>query len=159
MTADAVVPRPLTRQVKATAIDQDTGAVLALEWSEPLKKRPGRHPRAIEPFCIVFPEGMARLISSDLTGGDLRVFWQLVAIMAFEQPFPYSTNAIAEATGIRKQNVSRSIGRLRRDGFIIDVDRHILLDPYIVWRGSLPSRMHWLARLEKPRTTTPEGTP
>jgi hypothetical protein len=152
MTVPSVERSALVKTIRARATDPETGQILDLEWKEPLKRRPGRHPRAIEPFAIVFPESLPRLARMRLTGTERQVLDCLIATMGFEGPFTASPTTIGDMLDLDRRNVASAMTRLRRLGVIIAMpNREILLDPLIVWRGSLRSRVEWLARLEKPR--------
>lgn len=160
MDDDAARERKLTRTVRRDAIDPDTGQALRLEWEEPLKRRPPKTGKSAEPFGLMFPEGARRLATLRLGAEENWVLWYLIGIMAFEDSFKINVSQMGRDLGIRQPNASRALASLRRRGLVIDMpNRRILLDPNIVWRGSLLSRMEMLARLTPAPKPRPEGTP
>lgn len=137
-----------------TAIDTETGAVLDLEWEEPVAARRPKDARQSEPFAITFPQGMRQLAKLDLTGTDWAVLLHLVGIMGFEDAFKASSTLTGVALGLDRRNVARSMSRLKARGVLIDRGRAmVLINPDYFWRGRIAQRLAMLARLETEKAT------
>lgn len=140
----------LTRRVRRTYLDEDSGEQKTLVHEEPVKRRPPKDSRSKEPFAIAFPEGMRQLAMLPLTQTDWAVLMHLVGIMGFEEPFTASPTKIGAALGLDRFAPSRSLRHLRGLGIILDVDRkNIWLHPDFFWRGSLTKRVELLIRLNR----------
>lgn len=155
--------KQLTRQVTKTYVDVETGESFVFATEEALKKRPPRDMRSLEPFGMIFPEAVAKLATMGLTSADWNVLMHLVGIMGFEDSFRYSSKEIGAALGIRPNNVSRSIVKLKELGILIDLgQRRIYIHPDYFWRGSLKARIQVMHHLEKNRSgsaTVPQFRP
>ena len=153
-----MVEGKLFREVTRAYVDVETGETRMFRTEEALKKRPPRDMRSLEPFAMIFPDAIAKLALLGLTTTDWRVLMHLVGIMGFEDPFRYSAKEIGVAIDVHRNNVSRSISRLKELGILIDLGhRRVYIHPDYFWRGSLKARIQVMHHLEKNRSGSATG--
>ena len=92
-------------------------------------------------YVRAFQEGLLEIIcDKDLTGDDIRVFLAIMSHMEFDNKFTMPLGHLAEAIGIKRQNVSKSVKKLlekqylNRDGNQGQVN-HYMIDPRIIIRA------------------------
>jgi len=92
-------------------------------------------------YVRAFQEGLLEIIcDKDLTGDDIRVFLAIMSHMEFDNKFTMPLGHLAEAIGMKRQNVSKSVKKLlekqylNRDGNQGQVN-HYMIDPRIIIRA------------------------
>ena len=97
-------------------------------------------------------QALSFIAQSDLTGNDLKVLFQLLTILDFENLIQVSQAEVALVLGMNKQHVSRSIKNLVELGVIhegpkIGRSKSYRLDPEFGWKGS--AKLHKEALKQK----------
>ena len=92
-------------------------------------------------YVRAFQEGLLEIIcDKDLTGDDIRVFLAIMSHMEFDNKFTMPLGHLAEAIGMKRPNVSKSVKKLlekqylNRDGNQGQVN-HYMIDPRIIVRA------------------------
>ena len=91
-------------------------------------------------YVRAFQEGLLEIIlDKDLTGDDIRVFLAIISHVEYENKFIMPLGHLAEAIGMKRQNVSKSVKKLlekqylNREGNQGQVN-HYMVDPRIIAR-------------------------
>lgn len=84
---------------------------------------------------------MMQLAKSDLSAGDMKVFFSMVSILDFENLLVVNQADMGRELGIHRHHVNRSIKRLidmevLLEGPRIGVSRSYRLNPQFGWKGS-----------------------
>ena len=88
-----------------------------------------------------FQEGLLELILDDnLSGDDLRTFFGILAHLEYENKFTMSLTALAEKLGMYRPNLSRSVNKLVRKGYLTKENsqgkiNHYMVDPRIAFKA------------------------
>ena len=126
-------------------VDMDTGEVL----QGCMVYLPYR-PKHTERFFMAFQDGLMKIAEDDeLTGADFRVLLHLFGQLDFENYLHISQKDIAEALGVQKQHISRSMRLLIAKGIVVDGPKVGRIKTY-----RLSSNLGWKGRvtnLEKQR--------
>ncbi len=92
-------------------------------------------------YVRAFQEGLLEIIcDKDLTGDDIRVFLGIISHVEYENKFTMPLGHLAEAIGIKRQNVSKSVKKLLEKRYLIKDGNqgqvnHYMVDPRIVLRS------------------------
>ena len=88
-------------------------------------------------YVRVFQEGFLEIVlDKDLTGDDMRVLFGMISHMEYENKFTVPLGRLAEAIGMKRQNVSRSVQKLLQKRYLTKDGNqgrvnHYLIDPRI----------------------------
>ena len=128
-------------QRRLGTIDLDTGEVL----EEGVPVWIGRKPKITERWFMALQEGIEQLAKDcELTGEHYRVLLYLMSRLDFQNYIQVPQNDIAEALGMRKQNVSRAVKLLEQKNIILrgsKVGRSntFRLSSNLGWKGNVKS--------------------
>ena len=88
-----------------------------------------------------FQDGLMELIlDNDLSGDDLRVFLGILANLEFENRFTMSLTDLAKKLGMYRQNLSRSVNKLQKKGYLVKEGsqgkiNYYMVDPRIAFKS------------------------
>lgn len=132
----------ITKRAVLTLVDPSTGEALADGQFVYQQRQPARFK---ETYIVAFQHGMALLAQSDLTANDHKTLLALLARLTLNNHVLIAQKEIAEATGIRPNNISRSINRLMERQIIskgpkFGHSNSYKLNPDYVWFGKADQR-------------------
>ena len=105
-------------------VDEDTGLI---EYFRPLREK-----KIAGSWVAMFQQGLAWIAKQNLTGEQWNVFAFLLSIVDFQNYIRISQKDIAEALGMKHQNVSRSIKKLEELDIIVEGPRAGLHKTYML---------------------------
>ena len=88
-----------------------------------------------------FQEGLLEIIlDSDLSGDDLRTFFGILAYLEYENKFTMSLTALAEKLEMYRPNLSKSVNKLVKKGYLSKENNqgkvnHYMVDPRIAFKS------------------------
>jgi DNA-binding transcriptional ArsR family regulator len=128
------------------SVDTQTGEVISGVLVEiPFKIRLNK------PFCLVFQDELLKLDIKLLGSEALNVLFYMISTMDYENKVPNHAARIAEALGVSRQSVSKSIGKLKNLGYItchqkIGNTQLFEVSPNLAWKGRIKNLQKRLAR-------------
>lgn len=91
----------------------------------------------LNPFAMIFCGSFLNLINNyDLTKNDIKTVLQIIYYARFGNLIQMSYAKLAKDLGINRQNLSRTMKKLRESGIIIEDDGNMFLNPQIISKGS-----------------------
>ena len=92
-------------------------------------------------YVRAFQEGLLEIIlDKDLTGDDIRVFLAIISHVEYENKFTMPLSHLAEAIGMKRPNVSKSVQKLLQKAYLLKDGNqgqvnHYMIDPRIILRS------------------------
>lgn len=115
-------------------VDLDTGEML----DEGKLIYVPQRPRMKRGWFMAMQEGFKLLSKEPLRGESMRVLLFIMGVLDFENHIDPTNSCIAEALGMRKQNVSRAMKELKERSIVIDAPyKRLRLESSYGWRGKV----------------------
>ena len=119
-------------------IDHQTGEVVEGFVAYVVPKRKNGFQKG---WMAMAQEAMMMLAQSNLTGNDMKVMWEMLARLDYENLIQVNQAEVSEQVGMNRHNVNRSIKKLIELGVILEgvkigISRSYRLNPNFGWKGS-----------------------
>lgn len=91
-----------------------------------------------EPFVLLFYESLSELVLADrLTVTDMKVMLGVCGLARFGNLVSLSQGGLAEALGLNKSAISRSIKKLTEEAILLKTNLGLFINPTLVVKGGL----------------------